>query len=142
MTRDPHQPPAGIDRRQFIGAGAALVAGLAAPAVLRAADPGKKLVIGVMGLGRGLDHVKACLGLPDVEIAYVCDVDDRRIQQALKTVAGQQDKAARMPQGVKDFRKILDDKSVDALTIAALAGVIVRVRQPNVLGVPFVRGAG
>ena len=80
MTRDAHP----LDRREFLGRGAAVAAGLAAgPAFLRAAEPGKKLVVGVMGLGRGLDHVKACLGLPEVEIAYVCDVDDRRVQRAL-----------------------------------------------------------
>lgn len=109
-----------VDRRQFLGQGAAVVAGLATgPAILRAADPGKKLVIAVMGLGRGLDHVKACLGLPDVEIAYLCDVDDRRIKRAMNTISEQQSKPARMPQGVKDFRKVLDDKGVDAITIAA-----------------------
>ncbi len=116
MTRDAHP----LDRREFLGRGAAVAAGLAvAPTFLRAAEPGKKLVIGVMGLGRGLDHVKACLGLPEVEIAYVCDVDDKRIQRALSAVAESKDKPTRMPQGVKDVRKILDDKAVDALTIAA-----------------------
>jgi predicted dehydrogenase len=118
MTRHPHDRPVTLDRRHFLRRGTALVAGLAAgPAFLRAA--GNKLVIGVMGLGRGLDHVTACLGLPDLEIAYVCDVDDRRIQRALDAVTAHRDKPARMPQGVKDFRRILDDKSVDALTIAA-----------------------
>src|SRR5262245_8575963 len=116
MTQNSHA----INRRHFLVQSSALVAGLAAaPAFLRAANVDKKLVIGVMGLGRGLDHVRACLGLPDVEIAYVCDVDDRRIQKALGVITEQKNKPARMPQGVKDFRTILDDKSVDALTIAA-----------------------
>src|SRR5271156_2408103 len=92
MNRD----QAAIDRRQFLGQGSALVAGLTAgPAILRAADTDKKLVIGVMGLGRGLDHVKACLGLSDVEIAYLCDVDDRRLQRAVNTIAEQKSKPAR-----------------------------------------------
>jgi predicted dehydrogenase len=112
-----HSQP--INRRYFLGQSAALAAGLASSGVLSAADPSKKLVIGVMGLGRGLAHVTACLGLPDVEIAYVCDVDDRRIQRALSIVKEQTTKPARTPQGVKDLRKILDDKSVDVLTIAA-----------------------
>src|SRR5260221_274588 len=44
-----------VDRRQFLGQSAAVVAGLAGgPAILSAADPNKKLVIAVMGLGRGL----------------------------------------------------------------------------------------
>ena len=121
-----HHPPAdrsaALDRRRFLGQGTALVAGLAAgPAFLRAADAAsKKLVVGVMGLGRGLAHIKACLSLPDIEVAYVCDVDDRRIRQALAAIDKRaKDKSARMPQGVKDFRRILDDKDVDVLTIAA-----------------------
>jgi predicted dehydrogenase len=116
-----HDRPRPINRRQFLGRGTTLAAGLAAgPAILRAADaPSKRLVLGVMGLGRGLDHVRACLGLPDVEIAYVCDVDERRVRRALAVIAEQRDKPARTPQGVKDFRKVLDDKGVDALTIAA-----------------------
>jgi predicted dehydrogenase len=109
-----------INRRRFLGQSAAVVAGLAAgPAILAADSPSKKLVIGVMGLGRGLDHVKACLGLADVEIAYLCDVDDRRLQRAVSAIADQKTKPERAPQTVKDFRKILDDKNVDALTIAA-----------------------
>src|SRR5580658_10307399 len=94
-----------INRRRFLGQSGALLAGLAAgPAILRAADSGKKLVIGVMGLGRGLDHVKACLGLSDVEIAYLCDVDDRRLERAVNAIAEQKIKPARVPQTVKDFR--------------------------------------
>src|SRR5262249_54826884 len=119
MTQNRYDTTNTINRRHFLGQGAALAAGLAAAPALHAADSGKKLVIGVMGLGRGLDHVKACVGLADVEIAYVCDIDDRRIQRALGVIGEQPTKPARMPQGVKDFRKILDDKNVDALTIAA-----------------------
>jgi predicted dehydrogenase len=112
--------PGSIDRRRFLLQGSALAAGLAAsPARARAADPSKKLVVGVMGLGRGMAHVQACLELSDVEVAYVCDIDKRRIQRALNVVAERASKPARMPQGVQDFRKILDDKKVDVLTIAA-----------------------
>ena len=111
-------PPS--NRRQFLQQGAALAAGLATgPTFLRSADASsKKLVIAVMGLSRGMAHVKACLGLPDVEIAYVCDVDERRIQQALNAVKESQPKADQMPKGVQDFRKVLDDKNVDAISIA------------------------
>ena len=30
-----------------------------------------------MGLGRGMAHVKAALAIPNVELAYVCDVDQQ-----------------------------------------------------------------
>lgn len=120
MSHTSHDRPSTINRRRFLGQGAAAVAGLAAaPAFLHAAGADKKLVVGVMGLSRGMGHVTACLGLPDVELAYVCDVDERRVAQALATIEKHAKKPAQMPRGVKDFRAILDDKRVDALTIAA-----------------------
>src|SRR5438874_13393708 len=103
-----------MNRRQFLRHGATLAAAATAVPAVLADSPAKKLVLGVMGLGRGLDHVKACLGLPGVEVAYLCDVDDRRIGRAVEEVNKQKDKPARTPQTVKDFRRILDDKSVDA----------------------------
>src|SRR5436853_741022 len=109
-----------MDRRQFIRTSSVLTTGLASlsgPAILRSAEsPGEKIVVGVMGLGRGHDHVKALLQIPNAEIAYICDIDEQRIERALASSFSQQEKK---PRGVKDFRKILDDKSVDALFIAA-----------------------
>lgn len=109
-----------LDRRRFLRQSAAAIAGLAAaPMFLQSAEANKKLVIGVMGLSRGMAHVNVCLGMPDVEIAYVCDADERRVASAVSAIAAQKNKPARMPKGVQDFRTILDDKSVDVLTIAA-----------------------
>ena len=95
------------------GAGIAL---LGAPGLQAADSPGDKIVVGVMGLGRGKDHVNALLQISNVEVAYVADIDDDRVAEGAKIVSGKQNKA---PKSVKDFRKILDDKSVDALFIAA-----------------------
>src|SRR6185369_11224692 len=55
------------------------------------------------------------LTLPDVEIAYLAEVDPKRLDRGLKVVA---DKQKTSCQGVTDFRRILDDKSVDAIFIA------------------------
>lgn len=83
---------------------------------LRAADAaGKKLKVAVVALGRGMAHVQALLKLPDVEIAYLAETDSNRLEKGLKVVADQQ---ATSCVGVKDFRKILEDKSVDAIFIA------------------------
>jgi predicted dehydrogenase len=109
-----------IDRRQFVKQTAALSASLAtfgAPAIARSAEsPGDKLLVGVMGLGRGLDHCNALLQISNVEIAYLCDIDDNRIDRAAKAIAAKQ---ARAPKGIKDIRKVLDDSSIDAIFIAA-----------------------
>jgi predicted dehydrogenase len=45
----------------------------------------------------------------------VCDVDRKYLEAAVADVAAKQ---ARAPRGVSDFRRILDDKAVDALVIA------------------------
>ena len=77
-----------------------------------------KFRIAVMGLNnRGADHVKGFLSQSNAEIAYICDVDERAVATGidLSLKAGQKTK----PKGVSDFRKALDDQSVDALSIAA-----------------------
>ena len=93
------------NRRQFLKQSTTLTAGLAAlggPAILQSAQsPGEKLVVGVMGLGRGLDHVKALLQIPNAEIAYLCDVDDERLERAAKSAFAS---AEKKPRVVKDFR--------------------------------------
>src|SRR5438045_1618553 len=108
-----------LNRRQFIKQSTVFTTGLAtvaSPDILSSAEsPGDKIVVGVMGLGRGLDHVKALLQIPNAEIAYLCDIDEQRIERALKSISSGSDKK---PRGVKDFRNILDDKAVDALFIA------------------------
>ena len=69
-----------------------------------------------MGLKRGMAHVRGFQAVPDVEIAYVCDVDQTRMAEGINVAnAGQ----AANAKGVTDFREILDDPSVDILSIAA-----------------------
>jgi len=108
-----------INRRVFLQQSAALGASLAAWRVsspATAASPNGKLVVAVMGCnGRGMAHIDGLLKAPNVEIAYICDVDARALEKGIKTVEKKQGKA---PKGVKDFRQALDDKAVDALTVA------------------------
>ena len=108
-----------MNRRQFLKNTAILGAGLATwrVASLNGADaPSKKIIVGVMSCsGRGKSHMQALLANPSVEIAYVCDVDSRRLAEGAQEVAKKQGKE---PKAVKDFRRILDDRDVDALTVA------------------------
>src|SRR6185436_5752394 len=60
-------------------------------------------------------HIAEHLAVPNVEIAYVCDVDRRAVEKGVAAVAKKQ---PRPPQGVKDFRRMLEDQSVDAISIA------------------------
>ncbi|HXG47770.1 MAG TPA: Gfo/Idh/MocA family oxidoreductase, partial [Methylomirabilota bacterium] len=107
-------------RRHFVRRTTFYSFGLAAlPLVARAQtarSPGEKLLVGVMGLGRGLDHVKALQQIAGVEVAYLADVDEARLARAQKSAFAT---ASRPPKTVQDFRRILDDKSIDALFIAA-----------------------
>jgi predicted dehydrogenase len=101
-----------LTRRTFLGTAATAVA---ASSTTRA-DATKKLVVGVMGMNRGLSVMKTFANQPNCEIAYVCDVDEKRAGAASDALV----KANKpKPQVVGDFRKILDDKAVDILICAA-----------------------
>ena len=102
------------NRRQFISmASAAALAGH-----LRAESrPGQKLRVGVMGLSRGKAHINNFAKLEGVEVAYVCDVDQSRLAAGVKYTADRQN--GNLPKAVTDFRRILEDKEVDILSIAA-----------------------
>ncbi len=105
-------------RREFVRtlAAAAAVAPVF-PAIAQDSTPPSRVVrVGVMGLGRGMAHVNAYTSIPGVEVAYVCDVDSRRAMSAAQTV---EKKTKKRPEMVSDFRRILEDKTVDALSIAA-----------------------
>ena len=72
--------------------------------------------VAVAGLnGRGGSHVSAWLNTPGVEIAYLIDPDTRTYKKHLKSIA---DKGAPAPKCVQDARQALDDKALDALSIA------------------------
>jgi predicted dehydrogenase len=107
-----------MNRRTLLTQSSAAAAGVALSSLtkLRAADAAhRKLRVAVVALGRGLGHVKALLTLPDVEIAYLAEVDPKRLDIGLKMVADTQKTSC---QGVRDFRTILEDKTVDAVFIA------------------------
>jgi predicted dehydrogenase len=104
-----------IDRRDFLKASAAAVPALTAAG---AADkPNDKVVLAVMGLHwRGLDLVKEFSSLDNVEVATICDPDEGVAATALKAVDKRQ---KRIPKVEKDVRRVLEDKDVTALAIAA-----------------------
>jgi predicted dehydrogenase len=112
--------PSPLDRRGFLQSTAAASAALGAAAIARptrgAASANEKIAVGVMGLSRGSALAAAVASLPNAEVAYLCDVDSRRLETIAKSIGVKQ---ARKPTGVGDFRKILDDPAVDALVIAA-----------------------
>jgi predicted dehydrogenase len=102
-------------RRNFLktGAVAALATASSAKKVLGANERIRVAVIGVRG--RGWDHVKAYKSIPGVEIAYFCDVDDNVLN---KRLADAEKLGIPKPQTYIDIRKLLENKNVDAISIA------------------------
>jgi predicted dehydrogenase len=103
------------ERRKFLQTAAAGAAALAFSPPTSAADS-RKVVLGVIGPGgMGMNHVRALVKRPDVEIAYVCEVDKKRLADAAKAA---EDGSKKAPKAVGDMRQVLDDKAVDAVFIA------------------------
>ena len=72
--------------------------------------------VAVVGLnGRGWNHVTGFNSLSGVEIAYFCDVDENIIR---KRLADAEKMDIPKPQTYADVRKLLEDKNVDAVSIA------------------------
>jgi predicted dehydrogenase len=78
--------------------------------------PSNKVIVGVMGVNsRGSYLAKSYSQLPNVEVAYICDVEDKAIQNGLDALKD----APRKPTVFKDIRKLLEQKDMDALIVAA-----------------------
>jgi len=107
-------------RRYFFKQVGVAGATLAAAGPLRkskaAESPNETIVVAVMGLGRGLDLVNSSVGLKNVRVGYLCDIDDERIARGAKAISGKQEHA---PKVTKDIRQALDDKDIDGVMIAA-----------------------
>lgn len=115
-----HKQTHTMNRRSFIrqtakgSLAATALAGFHIGAPRAIGQSSNRIKVGVMGLGRGMAHVKAALAIPNVELAYVCDVDQQRTEKAIAAAEDQPTK----PRGVSDFRRMLDDKELDAVMIA------------------------
>jgi predicted dehydrogenase len=70
----------------------------------------------LIGCGeRGREVLRFFVEQPDVDCLAVCDVDDAQIERAAKVV---QRVSRKTPEKMKDFRRVLDRKDVDACLIA------------------------
>jgi predicted dehydrogenase len=115
-----------IDRRQFLQE-SLIAAGLAATtatakagddgAEAKKAGPNDALRVAVVGVrGRGMEHVNGFGGVKDARIVAICDCDKNVIGKAMKAVAGQN--GGQEPKYYQDIRKLLEDKEIDAVSIA------------------------
>jgi len=87
----------------------------AAPPAGRPAGPSDRLRVAVIGCnGQGGQHIGEWLANPDCELAAVCDCDPASFDKHGKRF----EKLARRPVYVKDVRTLLEDRSIDAVSIA------------------------
>jgi predicted dehydrogenase len=108
-----------ISRRKFLNRSSATLAGVATlhlASGVRAQSPSQSFPLGIIGPGgMGTNLLKSFAGMADVQIAAVCDVDRHRLAAAVKEVERAKN---RTPQAVGDLRRVLEDKSIDAVVIA------------------------
>jgi predicted dehydrogenase len=99
-----------------VAAGSLLITGTKATGDFRGANDAIRMAIAGIN-GRGTAHIGEFGGMPDVQIAYLADPDSRLFPSRLKLVENKS-KAGLKPKTVQDIRVALDDKNVDAISIA------------------------
>jgi predicted dehydrogenase len=109
-----------LHRRQFIKktlAAAATITIAGTKSTGRVLGANENIRIGVAGLhGRGSAHVGAFAGMQGVEITYLIDPDQRTY--SARTTQLQRAGVTAMPRTVQDVRRALDDRNLDAISIA------------------------
>lgn len=108
-----------MKRRQFLQRSASIAAGIALPALVgpgRVLGANERIRMGFMGVGgRGGSVMRGFCELPDVDARTVCDIDSSRLAKSVDEVAER--KSGKKPTPMKDFRRMLDDQSIDAITV-------------------------
>jgi predicted dehydrogenase len=100
----------GFLRKTTCGSAALALGAFAVPAV-QARGANERMVVGMIGSSnRGIDVGKA-MKQNGARIAYVCDPDRNRMENAKKALGADN--------GVADLRRILDDPAIDAVGITA-----------------------
>ena len=115
-----------ITRRHFVDAAVGMAAaaiarpGMAAESPTTAAParpvgPNEKIRVAVVGLStRGKAHVLEWRANPDAELVALADCDPAGLVKRGPDLEGM----ARQPRFEQDFRRLLDDKSIDVISIA------------------------
>ncbi len=133
-SRTQNSPPQdAASRRDFmktlaIGtAGAGMASTFTAASYAKIQGANERMRMGVVGVrGMGFGHVTGYSDLENVEVAAICDVDENVIAQRLEDM---DEKGFPRPATFVDVRDLLDDPTIDAISVAtpnhwhALAGL-------------------
>ncbi len=109
-----------LNRRDFLGAGTAGLIALGGVSSLAQTQGVKganeRVRVAICGLhGRGMDHVRNYSQIHNAQIAALCDIDESVLRKAL---AQMEKMGLPKPVTYVDVRKLLEDKSIDAVSIA------------------------
>jgi predicted dehydrogenase len=78
--------------------------------------PNDRINIGVVGFrGRGRDHYRTFARMPNVRVAHLCDIDERLFPGAVAEV---EKLGGARPATFTDVRKMLEQKDLDAISVA------------------------
>ena len=100
-----------MDRRHFVMSSAA--AATLASSAMGANERVRVAVVGVRGQGRS--HLGAYGRIPNVEIAAICDIDESILNSRIAEV---EKASGKKPEPYTDIRKLLENKDIDAISIA------------------------
>jgi predicted dehydrogenase len=99
-----------MNRRNFLQVSAAAATGI------RAKGANDRINVAIVGCrGRGRDHINIYGKLPNARIAAVCDLDQAQLERAVQLSEQVQ---GTKPKAVSDLRYLLEDKEIDAVSIA------------------------
>jgi predicted dehydrogenase len=100
-----------MNRRTFLLSSAA-----AAGVGVVSGNPSDTVRVACVGVrGQGHTHIERYAKMPNVEIAALCDIDESVLSTRLKDV---EKLGKKRPAAFTDFRKLLEDRSIDAVSIA------------------------
>jgi len=112
-------------RREFLNRGAKTAVGVATAGVMlntmkpeRVLGANDRINIAVVGIrSRGSGHYREWAKIPGVHVKTLCDVDSNLFPKRVQELKELQGKA---PKTEVDIRKVLEDKDIDAISIASV----------------------
>jgi predicted dehydrogenase len=91
-------------------------AGIAMPASAQKKSPNERINVAVIGInGKGKHHYSRFCQIPNTRVTTICDVDERLFPAAVKEI---EKLTGFKPKTEVDIRKVLEDKDIDAISIA------------------------